>query len=146
MRRFIVLAGLVACAGDVEIVGETDTTGLDASCSDGSPIDTYVAGLARASDAGSYEVVLLDASPSPPDVGINTFAMQVDGATGVVIAPWMPLHGHGTVPQTFAALEEVDGTWTTPEMDLFMPGLWEIELTLSGAAEDTALFRFCLEG
>jgi len=147
MGRILIALSLVACGGDVQLeTGGGGGGGLDASCSDGSPVDTYVAGLERTSDGGSYSVVMMDATPSPPDVGVNRFTLQIDGATGVVIKPWMPLHGHGSVPLTFDAIQEPDGIWVTPDIDLFMPGLWEIELLLTGTAEDAALYRFCLEG
>jgi len=135
---------LVACSGDVEIAGDSASSGLSASCSDGEPVDEFVAGLSRDSSSGLFDVVLLDANPAPPDVGNNVFHLQVDGAERVTVRPWMPLHGHGTVPDTFEATQETDGTWTTPDVDLFMPGLWELEFVF--AEEESALFRFCLEG
>jgi len=138
---------LAACGGDVKLKGDTaSNTTLSASCSDGSPVDTYVARLMHASDGGTYEVVMAEANPAPPDVGINSFNLEIDGATGAAVTPWMPLHGHGTVPATFTAVDNGDGSWSTGDMDLFMPGLWELQVTISGSAEDTALFRFCLEG
>lgn len=144
MLALILLAG---CSGDVEINGDSaSATTLSAACSDGSPVDTFVADLSHVSDGGTYEVIMKDASPAPPDVGINAFTLDIDGATGAVLRPWMPLHGHGTVPSTFTLTDNGDGTWSTGDMDLFMPGLWELELTLSGAAEEAATFRFCLEG
>ncbi len=147
MRCASILFLACGCGGNVELKGDsaTETTLADA-CSDGGTVDTYVAGLSRSSDAGVYEVILLEASPAPPDVGLNTFTVQIDGASGGVIRPWMPLHGHGTVPPTYPLTDNGDQTWTSGEIDLFMPGVWEIQVEVTGAAEDTAVFRFCLQG
>ncbi|TSC25240.1 FixH family protein [Corallococcus sp. Z5C101001] len=77
--------------------------------------------------------------------GVQVLRVQVtDAASGkpvpdVVLAvqPWMPSMGHGIeeVPRVIA---REPGTFDVTELDLFMPGVWELRFTLKGAVEDTA--------
>lgn len=149
MTRLLPLAliALVGCGKGTQLGDTGSTTTLTASCNDGAPPDTYVAGIERTTTNG-FTVRLADANPAPPDVGLNTFTIEVDGAAGsmVRLRPWMPLHGHGTVPEWHVATD--NGTsWEIADLDLFMAGLWELRFTVDSEDQDTgALFRFCLEG
>lgn len=155
----LILLGLAACGGDTP---GHDTHGSEhehpdetASCDDGgNPPDEYVAGISYVGAAG-YEIAIAAATPAPPDVGVNSWTLQVTDPQGapvtdgtVVVTPFMPLHGHGTTPETFDATSNGDGTWSVPDMDLFMPGLWELQVGVTDSASftDVVLFRFCLEG
>ncbi|WP_434386975.1 FixH family protein [Melittangium boletus] len=61
-------------------------------------------------------------------------------ATGLQLSvePWMPAMGHGIndTPQVSAA---GPGQFQVVDLDLFMPGVWELRLRLSGAATDQAV-------
>lgn len=61
-------------------------------------------------------------------------------ATGLQLAvePWMPSMGHGLsdTPQVSAT---GPGQFQVADLDLFMPGVWELRLRLSGAATDQAV-------
>src|SRR5438270_5475269 len=79
--------------------GETVDSGPVVSC-DGDPrVDTYVANLAKKSQAG-MQVMLVASDPAPPIVGNNTWTLKVTDAGGapvtadVTVATWMPDHGH----------------------------------------------------
>jgi hypothetical protein len=104
-----------------------------------------VLGLTKTASAGT-DVALAEAHPGPPDVGLNVFTFEV-AADAMVVRPWMPNHGHGSVPAEFATTPGPNETWTTPKMDFFMPGLWEVTAEFTtGNVVDEVVFRFCLEG
>lgn len=136
---------LGACGDGVKL--DSGGTPLPEGCSGAGTPDTYVQGLAR-DTVGGITIAFLDASPAPPDVGDNTFTMDVDAPSGSVVRvrPWMPLHGHGVTGEWVTATE-AGGAWQFEDIDLFMPGLWEFVFTVDSTDKDTgALFRFCLEG
>ena len=147
MVRPLVLA-LALAMGCSKSPPEDSTPGtLPKSCDDGAALDTYVAGIEKITTDGTV-VRIADASPAPPDVGVNSFVVEVDGKSGseVKVRPWMPLHGHGTVPEWYVGTETA-GSWELGGVDLFMAGLWELTVTVDSDDPATgALFRFCLEG
>lgn len=88
-------------------------------------------------------------SPQPPQrgtIGVELTVTNVadgtprDGlALGVV--PWMPAHNHGTsVTPTVTA--EGQGKYLLTDVDLFMPGHWELRTTFSGPVTDHAAPAF----
>lgn len=120
-------------------------------CDGGGEADDYVQGLQHAGDV--FDVAFMDAEPAPPDVGINVWDVEIlDGADlvedgEVTAVPWMPLHGHGTVPARHDLTPAEDGTWFSRPINLFMPGLWVITFEIDdGVTTDEVEFRFCLEG
>jgi hypothetical protein len=84
-------------------------------------------------------------TPDPPLRGNNAVEFTITGATdglardGLVLAvkPWMPAMGHGTsiVP---TITPEMDGKYLVSGVDLFMPGLWQLRVTISGPTADYA--------
>ena len=152
MGRVLVLVLAAGCSG-------TDGVTLD----DGGPdptetedclgAETFVAGISKTTTSGLL-VAIGTATPTPPDVGDNTWTISVTDADGPVddlkidLVPWMPLHGHGLTPPTYRAVSSGDGTYAVPTFDLIMPGTWEFRFD-AAADEDTpdeALFEFCAEG
>jgi subtilisin family serine protease len=88
-------------------------------------------------------------SPQPPARGTNDVELTITGAAdggaldglAIAVKPWMPAMGHGTsVVPTIAA--ETNGKYLISGVDLFMPGLWELRLTISGSNEDYAAPAF----
>ena len=151
-RWTAVLALSVACGPAGPSDSFEPTTVLPEGCNDGAPVDAYVFGLERRSTNDTFTLRLTDAVPAPPDVGDNLLGFEVEGPNGPVTdgtisyRPFMPLHGHGTSPETYDAQVE-SGAWVVGPMDLFMPGLWELTVTVDAdGASDEALFRFCLLG
>ena len=123
----------------------------------GEPGEEYSPGMTAQGEEGVVEVSLVEATPAPPDKGDNLFTVQVaqvaddallDDAT-VLLRPWMPEHGHGSSPETFAlSWTGSDGLYETDSVNLFMGGLWELsfEVTTEEGSTDTATFTFCVEG
>lgn len=140
---------LVACGSDPS-GHDSHAHTVPAACDDGAPPDVFVADIERLTAAGEV-VRITNAIPAPPNVGINQFVVETPGSTptSVRLRPFMPLHGHGTTTREWFDGVPEGGAFTfgPADLDLFMPGLWELRFTLDSDDPDTgALFRFCLEG
>ena len=96
------------------------------------------------SDSGSYRVSVHSAPDAQPTRGVNTLQMVVtrvgDGAPAVGlelgVVPWMPAMGHGASVKPSVHAEAAPGVFTVTNVNLFMPGLWEIRTTIGGSASD----------
>jgi hypothetical protein len=118
--------------------------------------DVYAPGLRKAGRAGQVEVVLLEATPAPPDVGDNTWRLRVQRSGGapleavtVVVTPFMTIHGHGISPPYYEGAPQAEaGTYEAGPFNLSMPGPWELTVLVEDGAEidDEAVFVFDLEG
>jgi len=96
------------------------------------------------SKAAQYQVAIRT-SPHPPSRGMlsveYTIAWSATGApaSGLVldIVPWMPTMGHGT--STLPSISETSpGVYLATALNLFMPGLWVLRTTITGAPGDAA--------
>jgi hypothetical protein len=85
----------------------------------------------------------------PPGRGVNAFDIGVvrtdtgesfDGLD-LSLTPWMPAMGHGTVVRPVVAALG-GGHYRADNVYLFMPGLWELRLSITGPLEDDAAPRF----
>jgi hypothetical protein len=100
-----------------------------------------------ASDSGALTVAVRYA-PDPPTAGEDAAQLtftDADGApvTGIdlTVVPWMPAHGHGTsVDPTIT--ETAPGVFLASPLYLFMPGTWELRMTMGGTVDDTAKASF----
>lgn len=94
-------------------------------------------------DSQLVDVEIRTAPDQPPQRG--TIAVEyrvtshdagapVDGLS-IDVVPWMPAMGHGTsiVPEVHA---KGDGRYVLVNVNLFMPGRWELKSTLSGPLAD----------
>lgn len=144
--RLASLLLLSACAG-----GSTPTMdmgGCEGEFSDFQP------GITASTDRGSFEVSLVEATPDPPDVGLNDWVLYVENGSGpvlgasVIVEPWMPAHGHGVSPPTYIGQAgEAPGEYIVPAFDLVMPGVWEFKVNVNqNMVSDNATFTFCAEG
>ena len=145
----MLLCAAVACGQGAAVDSGAD---FNRACDDGEPFDAYVDGLGRATTNGVHQLALTS-DPGPPDVGQVGFVIEVDGGAmldGVVeLRPWMPLHGHGTVPEILSGAHDGSGSYAFEPVDLFMPGLWELHVSVDALGDgqmDEGLYRFCLEG
>jgi hypothetical protein len=129
--------------------------GLVASaCSSSGPADTGTFASTPASvvtsDSGTLRIAFQSSPEATPSRGNNSLRLMVtrvsDGAPvgGLVVdvVPWMLAMGHGSSTKpTVTAGPEV-GAYTVSNVDLFMPGLWEIRTTLGGPVTDHAAPQF----
>ncbi|AGC48052.1 hypothetical protein MYSTI_06779 [Myxococcus stipitatus DSM 14675] len=61
----------------------------------------------------------------------------------LAVQPWMPTMGHG-LDEPVRITARGDSDFEVSELDLFMPGAWELRLTLSGTVDDKAVVAFKL--
>lgn len=120
-----------------------------------SGADVYTAGMEKPGEQGRFRVQLVEAQPGPPDRGDNVWTLAVNDEAGMPVSdavvelhPYMPQHGHGTTPPDYTAAAQGDGTYVAGPFDLFMPGLWEVTVDITGSdgTEDRAVFAFDIEG
>lgn len=101
------------------------------------------------STSGLLRVSARTLDDEPPVRGANPFDIEViradDGAAmdglSLTVTPWMPAMGHGTsVRPTVTAIG--DGGYRADNVFLFMPGLWELRVSITGSVQDDAAPRF----
>jgi hypothetical protein len=123
-----------------------------AGCSSSGPAEATGFGRAPLMTVNSQSRQLsidVRTSPQPPARGTNDIELTIagtpdggllDGLT-LGVKPWMPAMGHGTsiVP---TVTPELNGKYLISGVDLFMPGLWQLRLTIAGSSEDYAAPAF----
>ena len=67
----------------------------------------------------------------------RTDGVSVDGVQASVL-PWMPAHGHGTSIQPQSTIA-APGVVVASPIYLYMPGQWQLRITISGADDDAAV-------
>ncbi len=108
------------------------------ACSSGSGSGATSFPIEVTSESGALDITL--APSGTATVGTNTFEMTVttpdggvpDQSLSVGVVPWMPAMGHGTAPATVMSMG--DGRFSLSGVYLFMPGTWELEISISGAS------------
>ena len=115
---------------------------------------TSSGGLQKDGLTGAFSVKLMDTSPTPPLIGENVWTIEVldhdgnpvEGCT-VTAGTWMPDHQHGS-PIIAQSTELGGGMYDVEIIDLFMPGLWEITLNITGptGSSDKVVFKFWIHG
>jgi hypothetical protein len=117
--------------------------------------DTYLSGVQKVTDQGHFIVELVRSTPPPKFTGDFTWELTVQdnacvevGDLEVKAEPTMPQHGHGTTPEYTDATVNTANKYTLTDMNLFMPGVWQIEVTVtaSDGTVDTVSWFFDLEG
>ncbi len=138
-----VFVGLVGC-------GESGMSEMEGMTMDCTGAQEFRLGLTVSTDAG-LDVTLESAVPAPIDVGDNQWTLAIANADGSAatgleprVRPFMPLHGHGVSPETYAGTETSDGVYEIETFDLIMPGLWNLHVELPSG--DAAMFSLCAEG
>ncbi len=98
--------------------------------------------LATVTSGSGALTVELRTSPQPPERGIITAQLTFLGAGGEApgdltldVLPWMPSMGHGTSTEP-TIVPVGQGVYRVEQIGLFMPGLWELRTSVSGAVTD----------
>lgn len=118
----------------------------------GCGADAAPPGVAMASAASASGLLTVSARTldgQPPTRGANPFDIEVvradDGAPleglELTLTPWMPAMGHGTSARPTVS-ELGAGHYLAENVYLFMPGLWELRVSLTGSLTDDAAPRF----
>jgi len=118
---------------------------LEGCSSAASPVvaDFPAAPLVTATTASGALRVEVRTSPQPLARGTNDLQLTVtDASSGAVrddlkvsVQPWMPAMNHGAsaVP---TVTPQGDGKYLVTEVDLFMPGRWELRMSLTASSPD----------
>jgi hypothetical protein len=114
--------------------------------------DTFEPGMTKQALPGNITVELTDAAPSPPVVRRdNIWWLKLSDADGaavsgaqLVASPYMPKHQHGSAEVVIE--EQSEGEYQLSPIELIMPGVWEIPLSVTPEGEDASetTFRFCI--
>jgi hypothetical protein len=150
------LAAVVAGCGGSGAPDESDAGALY-SCKQETRADPYVPGLTRTSVSGAFRAVLVESVPGPPIKGQNVWTVQIFDASGtapqdgltVTAVPSMPDHVHPVgVKPVVTPKNDGTGTYVLDPVYLFMPGYWEVKLTVQPAAgpKDTIVIPMCIAG
>jgi len=134
-------------------VGAASLSLLIAGCSSGGsvaqsesfPKDAYAV---VTSDVGGMTIEARTSPAQPPSAGTCSVELTITDAEGKPVdgfaidaVPWMPAMGHGaSVVPTLTA--KGGGVYQLDDVDLFMPGRWDLHLTLSGTTSAHATVTF----
>ena len=121
------------------------SSGGSVAQSESFPKDAYAT---VASDVGGMTIEARTSPAQPPPAGTCSVELTItesDGSPvdGVTIdaVPWMPAMGHGaSVMPTLTP--RGGGVYQLDDVDLFMPGRWDLHLTLSGPTSAHATVTF----
>jgi hypothetical protein len=128
--RFALASAFLACAGCSGSPATSPGTFGD------EPLTSVM------SDSGALHADVRS-SPQPPTLGNGSWSYTMtDSATGkpaagltLSVVPWMPSMGHGTsiVP---SVTDEGGGLYVIDDVDLFMPGQWDLRTAITGSETD----------
>lgn len=100
--------------------------------------------LTKVTSEGGNAQIEVRLAPQPPVRGVNVVELTITDPAGkplpsltVGITPWMTAHGHGasTTPEVKATGA---GHYVATDVNLFMPGRWDLRITLAGETNDRA--------
>lgn len=152
--RIVVPAFLVILASACGDEGGEDQTPV-ASCDTETRAEPYVANLEKTGASG-MKIVLVSSTPTPPSKGNNDWTIRVldssgnplDGLT-IDVLPFMPDHGHDSVIfPTIRPVTDSPGEYLLQPVRLWMPGYWEVTVSVDDQAgsTDSVKFKLCIEG
>jgi hypothetical protein len=128
-----VLAALVVACADHE-AAQTDE---NAAFPD-EPLTTV------SSDTGALRIAVRTAPSQPPPRGTCAVELHVTNASGaptddvsIDVVPLIPSHGHGTSVKP-DVVAKGGGDFVVRNVNLYMPGDWELRFTFSGSVSDHA--------
>ena len=100
------------------------------------------------SDSGTLSVVVATVSGAPVERGTNALELHITNASGAAVdglslnvVPWMPAMGHGASVKP-SVHGEGQGVYLVENLELFMPGLWQLQTTFSNGVSDHAAPSF----
>ena len=89
-------------------------------------------------DDGATFVQVRTAPAQPPARGVVDVELTVHDRSGAPVrglsldvVPWMSSHGHGA-SETPTVIDEGDGKYWVRDVDLFMPGDWDLRVQIAG--------------
>ena len=104
-----------------------------------------------ASDVGGMTIAARTSPAQPPEAGTCSVELTITQADGSAVdgisidaVPWMPAMGHGA-SVTPTLTPKGGGVYQLDDVDLFMPGRWDLHLTLSGPTTAHATVTFDIQ-
>jgi len=95
-----------------------------------------------ASETGKLSIELRTSPQQPLDRGLVSVLYTVTGpdrapvdGLQIAITPWMPAMAHGSSLRPTVSAEG-RGRYVIGNLGLFMPGLWQLRTSISGAVDD----------
>jgi hypothetical protein len=156
LRLLALFAAPIACSSNDAPPGET-TAGEDVNDDESScqgrgfraPVGESVLSL-----DGAIRFEVLEATPTTPSVGANSWLVELDidsedavtlTEEDITVTPFMPDHGHGS-PSAVLVHEVEEGGLRLEPITLFMPGLWNVTLNIQGQGlDDVITIPVCVE-
>jgi hypothetical protein len=142
----VLACGLAGCSNSEQ----PQTSPEDPECS--GDFDPFEVGLSKRAAPDPLSIELVSAEPSPPAVRTdNVWRLRLTDADGAAVTgaeltatPYMPAHQHGSAEVLVTELGE--GEYELSPIELIMPGVWEIPITVStlDGTSSEATFRFCI--
>lgn len=102
-------------------------------------------------DDAHFHVAIFTAPEATLSRGVNTLRLVVTNkqdssiatsVTSVHVVPWMPAMGHGASVKPHVQSDVSPGVFLATDVNAFMPGLWEIRLTIDDGHAHQATARF----
>lgn len=104
------------------------------------------------SQSGALTVRVFSAPSQPPQRGLNSFQFEVTTTAGAMpvsglqleVVPFMPQMNHGT-PTTPTVDAGAPGLYEVDDVDLFMPGEFELRTSVTGPQSDSVSPTFSVD-
>ena len=117
---------------------------LVGACASAAASNSAAPYLVTDSAMGSFHIEARTSPDQPPPHGVLVVDLMItDKAKAPVVGaqvqvtPWMPSHAHGTsVTPTVTDLGQ--GHYRATNVDLYMPGSWQLRTTIGAAVTDNA--------
>jgi hypothetical protein len=121
-----------------------------AACGGGGapPVSFPATALQTLASSSGLLQIEVRTSPQPPLRGVDAAQYTVADAQhapvlhlAIAVVPWMPDMGHGSAI-TPTVTEQGNGVYVLTDVDLAMPGAWQLRTTFSGAVADSVTPQF----
>ena len=147
---------LLGCAADPKT--PPPDPGTTYNCSTDTRGETYTPGLDHMGNAKALDFKLMSSDPAPPSRGDNTWILEIDSVAdsvvggpvanleaGMTATPFMPDHQHGSpIIVEITPVPNQPGQYSLDPVNLWMPGVWQTTIAVSGSVTDKTIFTFCL--
>lgn len=125
---------------------------LAIACADEDPAgpaaDEFLLPLTKQSLDETLSATLVDANPSPPARGNNTWRIELSDGNGEPVEDlalkarlFMPQHRHGSSATTVSTTD-VPGEYEIDRINFIMGGVWEVRLYADTLAADREVFFY----
>jgi hypothetical protein len=114
--------------------------------------EPFQTGLTKLAEPQQLRIEVAAAEPAPPAVrSDNAWRLRVTDEDGAAVTgaelfatPYMPEHQHGSAEVIVSELG--GGEYELAPIELIMPGVWEVPITVTppGGETSEATFRFCI--